>query len=386
MPPKNSVSLPPPRLRLATRLRWTSELAERQIRDYAAAAATRIQNDLVRAAEHTFHGFEVHTLAGDVRGLFVLVIDFQEPRRLAGCFGHRLRLVGLCSLRDLRHPAACFRHDAVSVGLRLVNGALKIGARGLNIAESIDHLCRRIDLLQRHLLYYDSSAIMIEGLLHQIVNGRLDGLPRAGENRLDLGTPNHLAHGAFGHRLHRAFRILNVEEEFADVCRLHFPQNREIDIDDVLVAGEHQALLPYITHGWATAADIVNYTHADVDLVHTQRLGREHGLDRIWQMVAQARLDLAHFLAEAQHDAQLIRLDAGKSGESPERDYTKKDESETASAKIAAGQHPPQFVLAATEDFLQIRRRRPGRLRPGTPGALATAAPGPIAALIGPRH
>jgi hypothetical protein len=36
-------------------------------------------------------------------GAFVLLIDFQEPRRLAGCFGHRLRLVGFRSLRDLRH-------------------------------------------------------------------------------------------------------------------------------------------------------------------------------------------------------------------------------------------------------------------------------------------
>src|SRR5262245_10291757 len=227
---------------------------------------------------------------------------------------------------------------------------------------------------------------MIEGLLHQVLNGCLNGLSRACETWLDVGAANHLAHSAFGHRLHCAFRILNVEEEFADACRLHFPQNREVDVDDILVAGEHQALLRYIAHGCATAADIVNYTHADVDLVHTQRLGREHGLDRMRQMIVQARLDLAHCLAEAQHNAQLIRLDPEKPGKSPKRDYTKEDESETASAEIAAGQHTPQFVLAATEDVLQIRRRRPGRLRPGTPGALATAAPGPTAALIDPRH
>src|SRR5215510_9106097 len=91
LPPRNSVSLPAPRLRLATRLRRMRKLAEWQIRDYATTAAgIRIQNDLVCAAQHTFHGFEIHALTGDVGRLLVLLVDFQEPRRLAGCFGNRL--------------------------------------------------------------------------------------------------------------------------------------------------------------------------------------------------------------------------------------------------------------------------------------------------------
>ena len=173
---------------------------------------------------------------------------------------------------------------------------------------------------------------------------------------------------------------------FADAGRLHFPQNREVDVDDVLVAGEHQALLRYIAYGCAVAPDIVHDSHADIDLVHAQRLRSERRLDRIWQMVVQARLDLAYCLAEAQHNAQLIRLDPEKAGKTPKRDHAKHYESETASAEIAARQHAPQFVLAATQDFLQIGRRRPGRLRPGAPWALATAAPRPPTALIGPRH
>ena len=173
---------------------------------------------------------------------------------------------------------------------------------------------------------------------------------------------------------------------FADACRLHFPQHREVDVDDILVAGEHQALLRYVADGCAAAPDIVDHPHADIDLVHAQRLRREHGLDRIWQMVVQARLDLAYCLAEAQHNAQFVRLDPEKAGKSPKRQHAKRDESEAASAEIAAGQHAPQFVLAAAQDFLEIGRRRPRRLRPGAPRALAAAAPRPSAALIGPRH
>jgi hypothetical protein len=41
---------------------------------------------------------------------------------------------------------------------------------------------------------FSVSEVVIESLLHQVLNSRLDGLPRAGENRLDLGAANHLAH------------------------------------------------------------------------------------------------------------------------------------------------------------------------------------------------
>ena len=58
--------------------------------------------------------------------------------------------------------------------------------------------------------------------------------------------PIDLAHGAFGHRLHRAFRILDVEQIVAGSARLDPPEHREIDVDDVLVAGEHQALFRHV--------------------------------------------------------------------------------------------------------------------------------------------
>ena len=53
-------------------------------------------------------------------------------------------LISFRSLRDLRHAPARFRHDTVSIGLRLIDLALKIGARGLHVAESVDHLRRRV--------------------------------------------------------------------------------------------------------------------------------------------------------------------------------------------------------------------------------------------------
>ena len=105
--------------------------------------------------------------------------------------------------------------------------------------------------------------------LHQLVHGGLDALPRAGEDRLDGRAADDLAHGAFGHRLHRAFRLLDVEEVVAGALGLDHPEHREIDVDDVLVAGEHQALFRHVADGGA-AAQILDQPHADIDAVDAQ--------------------------------------------------------------------------------------------------------------------
>src|SRR6266852_9407182 len=122
----------------------------------------------------------------------------------------------------------------------------------------------RIDLLQLDLGDLNAGPVMVEGALHQVLNPALDRLPGAGQDRLNLRTADHLAHGALGHRLHRAFRILDIEQIFADPARLDQPEHRELDVDDVLVPGEHQALFGNLAHGRA-AADVLDEPHADVD-------------------------------------------------------------------------------------------------------------------------
>jgi hypothetical protein len=87
-------------------------------------------------------------------------------------------------------------------------------------------------------------------------------------------------------------------------------RHREVDIDDVLVAGQHQAFFRHIAHGAAAPRRIVDQGHADRDGGDAQRLRQQHGLDWIGQMIIQAGLHRAHMLAEAQHDAELFGLDA----------------------------------------------------------------------------
>ena len=188
--------------------------------------------------------------------------------------------------------------------------------------------------------------------------------------------PIDLAHGAFGHRLHGAFGILDVEQIVADAARLDLPQHREIDVDDVLVAGQHQAFLRHVAHRGA-AADVFDRAHADIDLVDAQRRRRQRGLDRIGQVIVQARLHLADELAEPQHDAELVGLDAEEAGKAPEHDRRQRDQRDAAAAEIA-GQQAAQPVLAPAQEFLEIGRLRPARrLRPRAPGSPRPRPPGP---------
>src|SRR5262249_24209410 len=235
-----------------------------------------IDDGLVGAAEHALHGFEINPLPRHVGRLLVLVVDLAEARGLALGFGDGLFAIGFGVLEDLGGAAARFRHDAIGIGLRFVLGALEIGTRRLDVAEGVDHLRRRIDLFELDLLHQDAGAVIAERLLHAFLYRGLDGLPRAGEDALNIGAPDHRAHRAFADGLDRGFRRLHVEKIVADMVRLDLPQHREIDADDVLVAGEHQGLFRYVARG-AAAAQI----KTDVDLVDAQRLRRERGLDRI---------------------------------------------------------------------------------------------------------
>ena len=261
-----------------------------------------------------------------------------------------------------RHPAAAAQLDGRA-----------LGAGRLHVTEGVDHLQRRIDLLHLHLLDQDAGVVCVERLLHQLLDRGFGVLPRAGEHRLDLRAAYHLAHGAFRDGLHGAFRVLDIEQVFADTGGLDPPDHREIDIDDVLVAGQHQTFFGHVAHGGA-AAKVVDDAHADVDLADLERLGRQDRLDRIGPVIVQARRPrLTDLLAEAQHDADLVRLDAEEAREAPKDHSDQRNDQEAPVAETAARQHVLQLVLAAAQQFLEVGRGRPGRLRPRTPGALRSA-------------
>ena len=188
---------------------------KRQIRHDALPGrrAAAVIDQLLGAAEHALHRLQIDALPGDVGRLLVFVVDLEEARALALGLGDRLLLVAFGDLQDLRGASLGVGNDAVGIGLRLVLQPLEIGARRLHVAERVDHLRRRIDLLHLHLLHQDARAVAVERLLHQFLHVGLGRGAGAGQDRLDVGLADHLAHRAFGDRLHGAFGILDVEQD-----------------------------------------------------------------------------------------------------------------------------------------------------------------------------
>src|SRR5262249_122543 len=125
--------------------------------------------------------------------------------------------------------------------------------------------------------------------------------------------------------------------------------------------------------------------HADGDGVDAQRLRQLYGLDRIRQMIVEARLHGAHMLAEAQHHAELFGLHAEEAGEAPDRQRADQDQRDAHAAEMAARQAVLHLVLAAAQQILKVRRPRPDRLRTLAPWSFRTRAPW-ASALILPRH
>src|ERR1019366_3463201 len=138
--------------------------------------------------------------------------------------------------------------------------------------------------------------------------------------------------------------------------------------------GEHQAFFRHIDAGGA-APRRLDGTHADIDAVDARDLGGERGFDRIGHMEVEAGLGVAHVFAEAQHDAEFVRMDPEEPGKPPDHHRDKGDQGYPLAAEITARQYRTQPLLAAAQELLEI-----GRLR-----TLAPHAPRP-AVLIVPFH
>ncbi len=169
-----------------------------------------------------------------------------------------------------------------------------------------------------HLRHQHAGLIAVERLLHELMHGGLDVLTRAGENGLNFRAADNFAHRAFSNRFDGAFGLFQVEQKFARPSNLRadHPEHREIDVDDVFIAGEHQALFRHIAHGRA-AARVFHETHADVHAIGVQCLWCQRALDGIREMVIQARLNQPIVLAEPQDHADLVRLHDEETGEAP---------------------------------------------------------------------
>src|SRR3546814_608669 len=152
-------------------------------------------------------------------------------------------------------------------------------------------------------------------------------------------------------------RLANVKEVLTGIGDL--PLHREVDVDDVLVARQHQALFRNIaTRGAGTLA--AGALEADVDLLHRGDAGGERRLDRPGQVPVETRLCGLDPFAEAQHDALLVGLHPVEAGKQPHDDDAEADQQVGGLAKPAATarQDAAEAVLAPLDEVLEVGRTR----------------------------
>src|SRR5207253_11003181 len=174
---------------------------------------------------------------------------------------------------------------------------------------------------------------------------RSSGAPRSGSARSESGRQPRASRG-----------VLNVEEVITHSARLYQPEHRKINVDDIFITGEHKALLRHVAQG-RTPAAIFDKLHADIDAVDAGDLRYQRRFDRIGQVVVEARLGIADVFPEAEHHAQLVRLDPEEAGEAPDRESREHDQGNSLAAEIAR-QHGPELGLAAAQQILEFRRNR----------------------------
>ena len=125
--------------------------------------------------------------------------------------------VGLRLLDQPLGLAAGARDDVVAIGLGLVLRPLAVGLRALHVAEGVDHLGRRVDLLQLDLRR--SGCRRRTRSISACSCSRALGLDRARGPRSvrldDRGLADDLAHHALGRGLHRVLGVADVEQESA---------------------------------------------------------------------------------------------------------------------------------------------------------------------------
>src|SRR3984893_9914711 len=354
---------------------------QRQIGEHTGSAFGGFVDDhLMAVPQHLFHGFEVEPFEGDVPRCRKGAIDRVEAIGIALGTGVNFLAISFSLLFDSRGVAARPRDDVVAVRLGFVAQPLAVGERALDVAEGGDDRAWRIDPQQLQLSDLDPRVIGVEDPLQQGMRVGFDFAAPLRQRLGDRRLADHFAHGTLGRGFYRRVRSPDTEEIGLGV--LDYPKDGEVDIDDVLVTGQHQGFFRHLARHRAADRRTFGAAVADLGAVDAGHAGSQHFLNRARQVVVEAGLGGPIIGPKAQHDADLVRVYGIDAARHPAADNDQRDDGDPTPVAEAAGrQYPPEAILAATQQFFEIRRLRPApaRARPAAISAVAAAPRCPAA-------
>ena len=130
-------------------------------------------------------------------------------------------------------------------------------------------------------------------------------------------------HHRFGDLFDGFRRVLHVQDEVLGVLGIHLPEDGELDIDDILVLRQHQALFEIF---------------ADLGFLAVLDFHQNMLLNRGGQVEMQAGAEIGLPFSEAEHGCLLRRIDHDDAGREPaQQGYTdENDEAERAEIRATA--------------------------------------------------
>ena len=178
-----------------------------------------------------------------------------------------------------------------------------------------------------------AQGVLVEHALQQVLGVLFDAATAFGLGILQVRLADDLAHGRFGAVTNVLLGIAHVEGVLEHV--LDLPQHGVLDVDDVLVAGQHQVLGRTRARPAGRGRRVA--TRAEHDAALVLNVDHHHVADRGGQIVVQAGLDrLPIGLAEDELDRLLVGLDAEEAGGQPDHQCGQNDQSDTLVGAEAA--------------------------------------------------
>lgn len=297
--------------------------------------------------QNFLHGFDVKTFLRDVLGFRIGLVDRQEALRITLRAAGDGLFIRLAILQEFLRITARARHDVVAIGFSLVAQTLAVGTGALHVVESIDDLLRRVDLQQLDVVDNDARLVFVDNTLHQDFGLAFNLATCFGQGALDLRAADDFAHRAFGDFFQRGFRVNDFEQVIARIA--HAPQDNEFDIDDVFIAGQHQAFFG------DTLVTVTAETNFEAAVEGNIKLF--DALYRPRQVIAKTGFAARRCpFAKGQHHGVFPGVHAVKAAAQPEQRQHGEGEQESL-VRFDRARHAAAsaaFAAAATETFLRL--------------------------------
>ncbi len=254
----------------------------------------------------------------------------------AGCVAFRagddFLLVGFGLLLQARGQTLGFGQHLVGVSQTFVTQLVLVLTSLHRIVEGRQHLLGRLHSIDVDFGDAHAQRVAIQHFLNQLLGVHRDLSSPFVQHEIDLVAAHHFADRGFGRLLDDILRVALarsvVEQEGARV--LDVVLHRQLDIDDVLVRGQHQRLFRNPRLGGIAVADF----HA----AHFGQVNDLHLFNRERRVPLQPRLCYPVEAAQTQHHALLAGVHHVETAGQPQRgQYTDHGDSAAFERRLGAG-------------------------------------------------